>query len=292
LLALRNWPVELSNSLFPDDTADGDVSRWQDSATPLSIARISTPDGAVHRLRMNSELAIDVFPDGRLVARSDGPVAQNTLDHFLADQVIPRILAHRGDFVCHSGAVRCDDAALMFVGASGRGKSTLAASFNLAGHALLGDDAMVVSWSNHIPHVRSVYPSLRLFPDALAALMPDAPTAGPMAQYSTKQRIDVEVADEGDLPPLPVRALFVIDAPTADGTIAICPLSVADACMALVGSSFALDPNDMEQAKSRLTAASRLASAVPAFRLAFERSFDLLSAVRQAIFDAVPINGG
>ena len=292
MLALRNWRIEQGNSLIPDDPADGNVSRWQDSATPLNIAKISTPEGAVHRLRMNSELAVDVFPDGRLVARSDGRVAQNTLDHFLADQVIPRILAHQGDFVCHAGAVRHGDAALMFVGASGRGKSTLAASFSLAGHALIGDDAMVVSWSNHIPHVRSVYPSLRLFPDALAALMPDAPTAGPIAHYSTKQRIDVEVADESDLPLLPVRALFVIDAPATDGKIAICPLSIADACMALVESSFALDPNDLEQAKSRLTAASRLASAVPAFTLAFERRFDLLPAVRQAILDAVPINGG
>lgn len=292
LLALRNWPIERRSSLACDDTADGEVTCWQDPTTSLNIAKISTPEGAVHRLRMTSGLAVDVLPDGRLIARSDGPTAQNTLDHFLADQVIPRVLAHRGEFVCHSGAVRCGDAALMFVGASGRGKSTLAASFNLAGHALLGDDAMVVSWSNDIPYVRSVYPSLRLFPDSLAALMPGAPTAGPMAHYSKKQRIDVEVADDIELPPLPVRALFVIDAAAADGAIDLRSLSVADACMALVESSFALDPNDLEQARSRLTAASRLASAVPAFRLAFERSFDLLPAVRQAILDVVPANGG
>lgn len=292
MLALRNWRIERGNSPFRDDPAECEVSRWQDPATPLNIAKIATPDGAVHRLRMNSDLAIDVLPDGRLVAHSDGSVAQNTLDHFLADQVIPRVLAHRGAFVCHAGAVRCGDAALMFVGASGRGKSTLSASFILAGHALLGDDAMIVSWSDHMPHVRAVYPSLRLFPDSLEALMPDALTAGPMAHYSTKQRIDVDVVDDGDLPALPVRALFVIDAPAAEEAVSLCPLSIADACMALVESSFALDPNDLEQARSRLTAASRLAGAVPAFRLAFQRSFDLLPAVRQAILDAVPDDGG
>lgn len=291
MFAPGNWPIERKSPLALDGPTDGEISRWQDPATPLSIAKIRTPDGTVHRLRMTSDLAVDVLPDGRLVARSGETIAQNTLDHFLADQVIPRVLAHQGAFVCHSAAVRVGEEAVMLAGASGRGKSTLAASFNLAGHPLLGDDAMVVSWSGGAPQVRPVYPSLRLFPDSLAALMSDAPTAGPMAHYSTKQRIDVDVEGDSHLAPVPIRALYVIEALTTDRTIDLRPMSVADACMALVECSFSLDPNDLEQARSRLTAAARLAGAVPAYKLAYEQSFGLLPAVRRAILDAVDGNG-
>lgn len=236
---------------------------------------------------MDSELAVDAAIDGPIIVRASPTVPQATIDHFLADQVIPRLLAHTGSFVFHAGAVQLGHAALVFMGRSGRGKSTLVTSFDRAGLGLLGDDAMVLSTLDGVPHVRPVYPSLRLFPDSIEALMPGAATAGPVAHYSDKERIDVEVAGDAGLSPLPVQALFSI-APPSEGTdICIRPLSIADACIMLVESSFSLDPADLALAKNRLREATALATAVPAFEISYPRDYDRLPDVRAAIIDQV-----
>mgnify|MGYP000509973987 CR=1 FL=1 len=283
MFGLSNWRIEQGEALLPRDPHGAEVLRWQDPATPLNIVEVRTQDGPLYRLRMNSNLAIDVLPDGRIVTRHGATIPQVTIDHFLADQVIPRLLAHSGAFVFHAGAVRFDEAALVFLGRSGRGKSTLVASFDQAGLALLGDDAMVLSSPDGVPHVSPVYPSLRLFPDSLAALMPGAASAGPVAHYSTKQRIDVEVATDAAPSPLPIRALFALDEASADSQIGFRRLAAAEACMLLVESSFALDPADLEQARRRLNDAGALASRVPAFEISYPRDYARLPEVRGAI---------
>lgn len=55
--------------------------------------------------------------------------------------------------------------------------------------------------------------------------------------------------------------------------------------MALVESSFALDPVDPDQALGRLNDASALARQVPAFEIAYPRDYARLPEVRQAILD-------
>lgn len=170
------------------------------------------------------------------------------------------------------------------MGLSGRGKSTLVSSFNQAGFALLGDDAMVVSSLDTIPRVRPVYPSLRLFPDSIEALMSGVVTAGSVAHYSTKQRIDVPVvSDAGDLP-LSIKAIFSIAAP---GQVGLRRLAVAEACMSLVENSFALDPSDTARARERLRDASTLAHHVPTFEISYPRDYARLPEVRQAILDQI-----
>jgi hypothetical protein len=174
---------------------------------------------------------------------------------------------------------------MLLVGSSGRGKSTLSASFDQAGFELLGDDAMIMSALETGVGVRAVYPSLRLFPDSIDAVMAGAATAGPIAHYSNKQRIDVAGTRDAELSPLKINALFSIAAPAQDDRIAFRRLSVAEACMTLVENSFALDPVDPVSARGRLRDASALARQVPAFEIAYPRDYARLPDVRQAILN-------
>jgi len=272
--------------MLPSQAID-ETLRWKDPSTPLTISAVSALDERYFRLRMDPAFAVDVSTDGRIVVRQNVPVPQITIDHFLADQVIPRLLAHAGSFVFHAGAVRSGEAALVFLGQSGRGKSTLVTSFKQAGFALLGDDAMVLASPGGVPHVSPVYPSLRLYADSIEALMPGAATAGPVAHYSTKERIDVEIDADTELTPLPVRAIFCLAAPAAGETIELRRLAPAEACMTLVESSFALDPADLDQARRRLDDASRLARLVPAFEISYPRDYACLPEVRRAILGQV-----
>ncbi len=260
---------------------------WQDHATELSISTLTAACPTVgYRLRI-SNLAVDILPPSRIIVRPTLGLAQNTIDHFLADQVFPRLLAHSEKFVIHAGAVRIANAAVVMMGASGRGKSTLVASFDQAGLTMLGDDAMVISSLDTVPAVRSVYPSLRLFPDSIDAVMPGAVTAGPVSHYTVKERIDVAVNGAVANLPVPIHALFDLACASSNGEIVIRRLAPAQACMALVESSFALDPSDTIQARRRLDDASALARAVPAFEISYPRDYARLPEVRQAILDQV-----
>lgn len=226
------------------------------------------------------------MPDQTIVARPSDGYSSVSLDHVLTDLVFPRLIAHDGSLVLHAGAIRMGKSAIMLMGLSGCGKSTLASSFHQAGYTLLGDDAMIVSWADVLPAVRPVYPSLRLLPDSVAAILPGVATSR-VAQHSIKQRIDVTPDGEEVDWPLPIAAIFALAEPCGSGEISIRRISIAKSCMAIVESSFALDPSDTDQARQRMEQASALATAVPAFEIAYPREYARLPDVRRAILDRV-----
>ena len=177
--------------------------------------------------------------------------------------------------------------AILLLGESGSGKSSLAASFERKGYALLGDDALVVSWRGQSAHARAVYPSLRLFPDSIQALFSEGIPTASVAHYTPKLRVSVPLKDEGERSALPIRAIFVLGAPSPDSQVKVCRKSIADACMSLVEGSFVLDPTDTSRAPKRLHDASALAREVPVFDLSYPRAYSRLADVRAAIFEAL-----
>ena len=98
------------------------------------------------------------MPGRKVIVRPVSGLPQITINHFLADQVFPRLVAYDGNFVFHAGAVRLGDAAIVLMGESGSGKSTLASSFDRAGQRLMGDDALVASNLDGVPAVQPVAP--------------------------------------------------------------------------------------------------------------------------------------
>src|SRR5690348_4232393 len=100
MLAFRDFHIEVQAPAPEEEIAD---LRWQDPATPLSISELRSPEGLTYRLCLDRDLAVDVWPDERIVVRQAPHVPKATIDHFLADQVIPRLIAHRGSFVFHAG---------------------------------------------------------------------------------------------------------------------------------------------------------------------------------------------
>ena len=277
----RRWELLSASDVKPG--SDLEVELWEDQVGLLTVSAAAGTPREHYRLRFADQAAVDVFPEQEQIqeAQADPNVSQDTRDHFLADQVLPRILAHEGRLVVHAAAVRAGQRAILIVGESGKGKSTLAASFAEAGHDLLGDDAMVVSRRDGGPVVKAVYPSLRLLPDSIDALYAEAPDAGSVAHYSPKRRIRLPV--ETDSGESPVAAIFLIAPPAEGSSIDVERLSVAEVCIAMITNSFALDPTDLERARSKLEAASACAREVPAFAISYPRAYARLPDVRAAM---------
>lgn len=206
-----------------------------------------------------------------------------TLRHLLLDQVLPRVLAHQGHLVLHAGAVRVGAQAVAFLGLTGEGKSTLVASLYAAGYPLLSDDGLVLAVCDNQVLARPTYPSLRLWPDAVAGLFATPPALASMAHYSSKQR--VILPEPGETADLPLAALYVLASTVeaSDDEVLLTPLSPRDACMAIIRNAFQLDVTDRRRAAGLLAAASEVARQVPAFTLAFPRDFARLPEVHAAI---------
>jgi hypothetical protein len=203
-----------------------------------------------------------------------------TVEHLLLDQVLPRVLAWKGRLVLHGGAVMVGSEAIMFLGDTGRGKSTLTAKLASQGLQLLSDDGVVVEHSATRVCVRATYPSLRLLPDSIAHVCDTEQRYSPVAEYTDKQRIFLPPTDANTAPQPLLRLFFLSDDVEVSATeVIIRRLSAREVCLGILANSFELDPTDGTAASRRLDQAAKIANLVPGYSLSFPRSFGRLTEV-------------
>ena len=224
-----------------------------------------------------------VSPDGRAVVCHPVPgVTAQTIQHLYDNQVLPLALSRLGKLVLHASAVEVEGRAVVFVGESGRGKSTLAASFATSGFRFLTDDGLVVEEKGDGYVVLPSQPSIRLWEDSQEALLHPATPTAPPVQYTPKARFlagrDVAFCGE---PRALGRFYFLGGGGSAE--IAIARLEASEAMMELVKHSFLLDIQARDLIASHFDQLSRLVALRSFYRLDYPRRFDLLPLVRTAI---------
>lgn len=297
LLALpeaASGPGDCRVRIAPSDRPGLTDARWDhhwrlpDGDVVLSCAR----DGEAYRLGFPGLATFLVDDDGSISCCPEPALPSGTLEHLLIDQVLPRVLTHRGGLVLHAGCVEVARGAVAFLGDSGSGKSTLCAEFARDGHPLLGDDAIVVRRIAAAPDFDAIatYPGLRLFPDPLARLFDARAEAAPVAHYTAKRRLDGPSADLTlAAGALPLRAFYVLDTGTA---ITIEPLPERDAFMVVLRASFQLHLEDRERSRGIFEHIGSVLDRVPVRRLSYPRDFACLACVREAVIadvdDLVP----
>lgn len=270
----------------PPEPGGGDwLHHWRaaDGEVALSLAR-SPEGGFLLRFPDQADFLLSAAGDNvRIWPRTDtGP---ETVRHLLLDQVLPRLLAQQRRLVLHAGVVQVGEFAIAFLGKTGRGKSTLVASFDSAGCPLLSDDGLAVKKPGAQVLVTPTYPSLRLWPETVSRLFGSSSRVAAMAHYSSKQRVMIGDLSAAVVRDIPLGALFVLQAAVEaepDAT-SVSRLPARDACMALIENSFQLDVTDGQRAKGLLTIAGDIALRVPVFSISYPRNFARLNDVRAAI---------
>jgi hypothetical protein len=249
----------------------------------LSLAR-ATAGGYVLRFPDLADFFID-GEDRQIMARSAPGTNSATLRHLLLDQVLPRVLAHRGHIVLHAASVQIHGRILAIAGTTGAGKSTLAASFLIAGHPLLSDDGLLLEPGERGTTARPTYPSLRLWPETVDRLFAHAPRMDDMAHYSTKRRVVMNPGAAGFREASPLAALYVLAprGPADTFGIAVTRLAPADACMTIVSNTFQLDMTDRTRTAILLQTASLVAQQVPVFSLSLPDDLSLLPGIVEGL---------
>lgn len=218
---------------------------------------------------------------GRLIRCAPAPgLPADTLEHLLLDQVVPRALSHQGRIVLHAAAVAVDGGAVVFLGDTGRGKSTLVRYLIGTGLPLVSDDCLIItSTGEHVMGVGS-YPGLRLWPDSVLALGAGADQIGGVAHYSRKRRIAVPSAVRFQTAPLPLAQFFLLAPPAPDDErIQIISVPARERIIHLLEYSFRLDFTDRVRSGCEFAALGDLAERLPLAWLRYPRRYERLPEV-------------
>jgi len=204
-----------------------------------------------------------------------------TVRHLLLDQVIPLVLSRTEPLVLHASGVLTEFGAIAFVGRTGEGKSTLAASFARNGFPMLSDDCLVLRFDRQCWTATATYPGVRLWSSTLdAVLHRDTPTRE-TAHYTRKRRVNNSEIVPHISSPAALRALFLLCC--CEGEPSIMRHRPAPATMTLIAYAFNLDITDSAFLRQQFETVSDIAAKVPVFELHYPRDFATLGPVRQAI---------
>jgi hypothetical protein len=250
-----------------------DSTRWFEDRT-LSDGR--------RYLRWAGLFEFVVAADGtRIRARRLGGASRmpRVFETYLLGHVLSFALIARGLEPLHATAVMLGHGAVGFLGDCGQGKSTLAAAFVRAGHALLTDDLLVLRADGGGFSAAAGPPRLKLFADPARRLL-GAVHGTPMNGRGSKLVFPLGARAAREAAPL--RALYVLR-PRRRGAIRIRALSPRRAFVELTRGTFNACVLDGARLTRQFDLAARVAATVPVKRLQYPRGLGRLAAVRAAI---------
>lgn len=279
----NDWPAPNRNAIL-ESHQDGEL--W--------FASWKSDEGYI--ARYHGFCTFRVLPHRMRIEFAPEPgLASSTTAHMILDHAIPRLLSVKpGYLVLHACAMQIEGRSIAILGESGTGKSTLGAWFAAQGFPLLTDDCLVLRFDerSHQWLAQPSYRSVRLWPDSTDALGLEPATLREFAGASSKRRTsrdaDLHFASEVS----PLNACFVL-APPADSTAEppagpeTHPLSVNEAFLAVAQAVFRLDVEDERINRSEFEVLTGLLDTVRFYSLAYERNYDSLPAVQQAIIQTI-----
>jgi hypothetical protein len=189
---------------------------------------LSVPDVGRYRIRDGREIIVDPDPRG----------SERHLRLYLLGSALGVALLQRGVLPLHANAMLIGGKAVAFMGASGAGKSTMAAWFHDNGFSVLADDVCAVTFdASGRPEAWPGIPRLRLWRDALEESGRDP--AEHEHAFDDADKYNVRTRTEDRAAPVPLGAIYLLDErSTSKQEARITPLSGIDALDALVANTY------------------------------------------------------
>jgi hypothetical protein len=227
-----------------------------------------------------------VFRDRVLWRLLDPAYAYMVELHFLG-LVMAYWLERRGLPAIHGAAVQVGDGAIGFLATGQGGKSSLAAGFLQAGHALLTDDILAIERPGGRCLARPSYPQMRMWPDQARHVLGRVEGLERVHPTVSKLRVPVGAHGLGRFTnvPLPLSCLYLPERRDG-GEVSFAPLPFAEAVVALARLSFLSDIIDaLGLHRSRFAALAGIARTLPIRRVAFPEGLARLPDAVRAIAD-------
>ncbi len=266
--------ISVSESEVPDVTVR--LQRLENLDECTDLGRCDVPASGVlvmdlppvARFRLSTaerEIVVETFPNA----------GSSALRHVVVDVALSRWLAAVGRPALHATAAALDGGVAAFLGASGRGKSTLAGALVASGATWVADDLLLL---DHVgPEIVAIptVVSTRLRTDAADALGVVYREGEFIAGGDAKRRWDVRAATQ----PHQLVGMFFLDRrPETDGSICVTPLSNTEAFEELA-THWLLTSTGIVDPQVFFATTTRLLQTTPMLRLSYPSSFEALPSV-------------
>lgn len=129
---------------------------------------------------------------------------------YLLGPVLGFVLRCRGTTCLHASAVAIGDRAVALVGASGAGKSSMAAAFAQQGYSVLSDDVVALSDVGERFEIQPAYPRVRLWPNSAELLFGSADALPRLTPTWEKRFLELSGPYRFQRSALPLAAIYVI----------------------------------------------------------------------------------
>lgn len=203
---------------------------------------------------------------------------------FLQTNVLSFSLLKRDTEVLHASAVVFREKAVAFLGESGYGKSTTAASLMKAGCSLLTDDLLVIRKKSGRFSTPHGIPHIKLWPKAAKAMAAGLMPAGKM--NPTAQKLILSLPHTERLQKdYPVGLLYILWPRFGKGSreIRIRKLKPMEGAISLIKSSHNLVLQDAVRLRRQMDFTAELAKRVHVRAVSFPRHFGRITALRKKL---------
>jgi len=247
--------------------------------------RASLPDGSSY-LRWDGIGEFLTSADGcHIWCRQFEDAPFESFQVYMLGQALAVVLVKRGFEPLHATAAVVDGRAIVFLGHSGFGKSSLAACFLAAGHRLLTDDLLILHESAGRILAYPGPPRIKLFPKVAGELLGHIASGVPMNPGARKLILPVH-ARRNQAHPVALGAMYSLAAPydaRRPQSVRIESLSPREAFLEFVAHTFNDRIVNMRRLERQFTMAARLASVATVKKLSYPRVLDRLPDVRAAV---------
>jgi uncharacterized Zn-binding protein involved in type VI secretion len=264
--------------------------------TPLTITPYHQwlqPDGKIwadfhftngkYLVRFPGMADFEISENGKQIAvMPHASIGEATLKHLLYNQAVPLALSRQGLLVLHGSAVMVGGRAAAFLGSTGMGKSSLAASFATSGYSFLTDDALVITGQGAATSVLPGRPAIRLWQDSINGLLGGSHQLQPVLDYTDKMCILADQSIPHQKYPVPLDAIFALSNEGSDRVISA-ETRGSDAVLILIRNTLLLDIEEKTALEKHFRQICDLAAFVPVRTLDYPREFANLPGVREHI---------
>jgi hypothetical protein len=210
---------------------------------------------------------------------------RNVTDEVFLTYVLGQVLSHcllmRGIEPLHATAIVVDGGAVAFLGDSGDGKSTLAASFLSRGYSLLTDDVLVLEFHDDRVLTHPSLPRIKLTPESADAIF-NGRRAIPMNSFTSKMIFPLpESQHVRDL--VRLRVVYVLPEVSSDSPLSVAHLSGRASFLPLIQNTFNNAVLSRSRIQQQFAFAKRLVKLVPIKQLSYPKGLDLLPRVADEI---------
>jgi hypothetical protein len=259
-------------ALVPAEQADW----WAQGAVLL--------DGSSYR-RWASLFEFLVTPDARRIfARTFGDTHDEALLAYLLVDALSYSMVRLGREPLHATAISTGRRAAAFLGASGDGKSTLAALFLQAGGRLVTDDMLVLTIAGEEYLAELGPPRIKLYREMADRILGGSYRGVPMNAVTEKLIIPLD-GRRAASQACPLDALYILQHGDdhATGRPVTRRLSPAEAMPKILAATAAHDPFDRHRLRRQFEFLTRLVQRVPVSTLTYRRHPESMHDVRDAV---------